>query len=197
MTSACQSCGGPVPSGAAFCPACGSALNTAVGFQQPRQQVSPQPIVMNRSGPGCLAWIGGCAVLVVIGFVGLVIIGAALGGHDTVSRISNGAHPAQPHHVAGAVTLLNVRGSGTKTTETFTVGDEWDLLWSYNCSGFAGGSGNFIVDIQRKGGGFGTPVGVNQLGSGGDSTEHYHDGGTYYLEINSECSWAVKVVDRS
>lgn len=197
MTSVCQSCGRPVPGGAAFCPACGSALNTGAGFQQPQQQSAPQPIVVNRSGPGCLAWIGGCAVLLVVGFIGLLVVVAAMGGHDTVPVLSNGGHPAQPRRAASAVTVLNARGSGTRSTETFTVGDEWDLLWSYTCSGYAGGTGNFIVSVERKGGGFGTPVGVNQLGAGGDSTEHYHDSGTYYLEINSECSWAVKVVDKS
>jgi hypothetical protein len=137
-------------------------------------------------------------VLLVLGFIILAIIGAAFGSHSetrpTQRRASSQAAP--PVRRANA-TVLSVRGSGTKTTQTFTVGDEWDLAWSYNCANFSDGRGNFIVSIQQKGGGITAPAGVNELGTHGDSTEHYHDAGTYYLVMNSECDWAVKVVDRS
>lgn len=144
-------------------------------------------------------------MLFVIGFIVLAVIGAAINSNSTsspsstsrASRSSGRAAQAAPQHRTGPVTVLNVRGSGTKTTQTFTVGDEWDLVWSYNCGNFGMGKGNFIVHIERKGGGFGTPIGVNELGTSGDSTEHYHDAGTYYLEMVSECDWAVKVVDQS
>ena len=34
---------------------------------------------------------------------------------------------------------------------------------------------------------------VNQLGKSGSDVEHYHNGGAYYLEMNSECKWHVTV----
>ena len=207
MSKVCPSCGGVTPGDAAFCPKCGHAFGAA--NVPPSRELAPPaypppygqpPLNAPRRGPGCLAWIGGCVVLIVVGFIGLAIIGALLNSSSsgTRTRTGSGNRPQPPQHRAvGAATVLNVRGSGTKSTKTFTVGDEWDLGWSYNCSGFSDGTGNFIVSIERKGGGVSTQVGVNQLGANGDSTEHYHDGGTFFLEINSECTWAVKVVDRS
>ncbi len=205
MSKTCPSCGGVSPGDASFCPACGHAFGAA-NAQPPaappppvyRAQYVQPPIVVKRS-PGCLAWIGGCAVLLVVGFIGLAIMGAVLNSKPSTSRTPTGAAgPSdQSHRTAGAVTVLSVRGSGTTTTQTFTVGDEWDLVWSYNCAGFSDGTGNFIVSIERKAGGYSSLIGVNQLGAHGDSTEHYHDGGTLYLEVNSECNWAIKAVDRS
>jgi hypothetical protein len=32
---------------------------------------------------------------------------------------------------------------------------------------------------------------VNQLGAKGADVEHYHSGGTFYLVVNSECSWHI------
>jgi hypothetical protein len=36
-------------------------------------------------------------------------------------------------------------------------------------------------------------TGVNQLGKSGSDVNHYHTGGSFYLTINSECSWTVTV----
>jgi len=90
-------------------------------------------------------------------------------------------------------TLLDLAGSGTKSTQKFTAASDWDLNWSYDCSNF-GYKGNFQVYIY---GGDGTMslqnVGVNQLGNKDSGVEHYHSGGTFYLEVNSECDWTVNV----
>ena len=83
-------------------------------------------------------------------------------------------------------TLLNQQGSGTASTASFSAPKNWDLAWAYDCSGF-GSSGNFEVDVQGNLG----PVGVNQMGTSGSGTEYYHQGGSYYLEVDSECSWQV------
>jgi hypothetical protein len=88
--------------------------------------------------------------------------------------------PASPQ------TLLNQQGSGTASTASFSTPKNWDLGWSYDCSSF-GSSGNFEVDVQGNLG----PVGVNQMGTSGSGTEYYHQGGSYYLEVDSECSWQI------
>lgn len=106
---------------------------------------------------------------------------------DTPAEAATTPPPAVPQQ------LLDITGSGTKTTQKFTAAGDWDMAWSYDCSSF-GYQGNFIV----------TPTGednnpslanqsVNQLGKSGHDVEHYHHGGTYYLSINSECSWHVTV----
>jgi len=92
-----------------------------------------------------------------------------------------------------SVIVLDVTGSGIKTTQKFTVGEDWDLAWSYDCSGFSDGTGNFIVSVEG-GNGTGHPAGVNQLGAGGHDVEHFHNGGQFYLEMNSECTWRVRAI---
>jgi hypothetical protein len=87
--------------------------------------------------------------------------------------------------------LLTLAGSGTKQTQTFTAAGEWDLNWTYDCSQ-AGGNGNFIVTVYNADGSVSfenTPV--NQMGASGTDVQHYHTGGKFYLDINSECSWTV------
>jgi hypothetical protein len=108
----------------------------------------------------------------------------------------HGGHPAQPQRRTNRLAVLTAHGSGIKTTDTFTVGDEWDLVWSYSCASF-GSSGNFIVNISAKGQHLTSLAGVNELGARGDGTEHYHEGGTFYFEVNSECDWTIKAVDKS
>ncbi len=88
--------------------------------------------------------------------------------------------------------LLSVSGTGIKSTEKFTTpGEDWDLAWSYNCASF-GFKGNFAVTAKYPDGSFFNVV-VNELGMSGVSVEHLHQGGTFYLEMNSECHWSVKV----
>jgi hypothetical protein len=83
--------------------------------------------------------------------------------------------------------LYSQTGTGTTTTRRFNAPDNWDLTWAYNCSNF-GNSGNFQVYIT----GADQDTGVNQLGPGGQGVEHYHQGGSIYLEVNSECAWQIR-----
>ena len=62
-----------------------------------------------------------------------------------------------------------------------------------SCSG-VGTSGNFAV--LEDGGSDLNGVTVNDLGmSKSASTWGYDDAGTHYLEVDSECSWKMNVVD--
>jgi hypothetical protein len=73
------------------------------------------------------------------------------------------------------------------------VTDTWKLDYSFDCSSFET-SGDFIVN--EDGGSDFSGASVNQLGTGkSGSTYAYGDAGTHYLQINSECSWSVKVID--
>lgn len=145
----------------------------------------------------------GCGGALAILFV-IVIVAVA------VSAGRSGTTPSQPAAADRTATpgapaatkapahqpqvLLELNGSGTKTTQKFSAGGDWDLNWDYDCSK-AGGSGNFIVEVFN---GDGSPSisnqGVNQLGDKGQDVDHFHRGGQFYLQVISECSWHVKAV---
>jgi hypothetical protein len=90
-------------------------------------------------------------------------------------------------------TLLDISGSGSKSTAKFTAASDWDLNWNYDCTNF-GSQGNFQVFIYNGDGTMSfANSGVNQLGKSDTGVEHYHSGGTFYLTVNSECKWKIQV----
>ena len=89
--------------------------------------------------------------------------------------------------------MVTFTGSGTEKTATFTVASTWALSYAFDCTSF-GYKGNFVV--LTDGGGDFNGATVNALAmSKSASTYAYNDAGTHYLEINSECSWSIKVID--
>jgi hypothetical protein len=92
--------------------------------------------------------------------------------------------------------IMNISGTGTKTTQKFTVLGDWDLQWIYDCSKFYGGQGNLQVMVYNGDGSISLANNlVNQLGSKDQGVENYHTGGTFYLVVNSECGWGIQVVN--
>lgn len=89
--------------------------------------------------------------------------------------------------------IFAIHGSGSHTTKFFRVPRQWALKWSYNCTAF-GMKGNFQVDVYGQKGQITRNQGVNQLGKKGRGIEHYHQGGRFYLTLNSECHWTVTVL---
>jgi hypothetical protein len=106
-------------------------------------------------------------------------------GGQTVTT-SSPAAPATAAVVASPQVLLDIKGSGTNTTQKFSAANDWDLQWTYDCTAFvggvAGGHGNFIVDVRDSDGSSSQNQGVNQLGVKDQGVEHFHVGGTFYLE---------------
>jgi len=82
-------------------------------------------------------------------------------------------------------------GSGQHQSRLFRVPSEWQMRWSFDCRSF-GSSGNFIVDVASQKG-FTTIPGVNELATSDSGTEYMHQGGTFYLRVNSECSWKIAI----
>jgi predicted nucleic acid-binding Zn ribbon protein len=112
--------------------------------------------------------------------------------NGTVAPITSDT-PSAPGVTVAPTVLLNLSGSGSKSTQTFTTSsNEWTLQYAYNCSG-AGGNGNFIAQVMSADGSMSGLIGPNEIGAKGTDIENYHQGGTYYLEINSECDWKVQV----
>jgi hypothetical protein len=151
------------------------------------------------------------AGLVVIG----VIAGAAGAGKDTTTAATDtpaaktSAAAAPPGEVAapepvedttiaepppaGPTMLLDQTGSGINNTKPFTAAGPWTLKYSFDCSGFGSGQGNFAVIVA---GDDGVPVAipVNALDASGNDSSQVYQTGSLHLEINSECTWHVMVV---
>ncbi len=140
-------------------------------------------------------WVGAVLVLfVIIGISGsgntpAKSVPAPAEGGSTVAAQTQTA-PAQAAAVPQS--LLKINGSGSKSTAKFTAAGDWDLNWSYDCSNF-GYKGNFQVFVYNGDGSMSfSNSGVNQLGMSDSGVEHYHSGGTFYLTVNSECSWKIE-----
>jgi hypothetical protein len=160
-------------------------------YQPP--QPPPQPPKKKRTGRN--------VVLAIIAVIVVIAIATSAGGGSGSS--SNTAKPATGESTSSAksdsgtkagTVLLSLTGSGTKQTQKFTTGsDDWDVAYTYDCSNF-GGTGNFILTPTGEDGAPSfTNTGINDLGAGKSDVTHYHHGGTYFLDINSECKWTVKV----
>jgi hypothetical protein len=98
-----------------------------------------------------------------------------------------GASPPTP----APQVLLDVEGSGYKTTQRFQVPNEWAIAWSYDCSNL-GNPGFFGIKVQ----GDAVDLVVDQVGASGRDVSYQHAGGSVYLEIGSGCSWHIRAVVR-
>jgi hypothetical protein len=128
---------------------------------------------------------GGLALVLVLIFAGLAGL-SVLQNPAGLKRLLPSPPPIQMK------TLLQDQGDfGNKTTKLFTPqGADWTLQWSFDCAGL-GDSGNFRAKIMRQGGG--ALASVEKINDHDSGTEHYHQAGTFYLEVVSECQWTVRV----
>ncbi len=117
----------------------------------------------------------------------------------SVPAVADRTEQAEPTTTPAPVTptmqtLLELKGNGSKTTQKFTASGDWDLEWTYDCSNFYGGQGVFQVYVYNHDGTMSFQNGlINQSGSKDAGVEHYHKGGTFYLQVNSVCAWTMKV----
>jgi hypothetical protein len=88
-------------------------------------------------------------------------------------------------------TLLETSGNGSKQTEKFTATGDWDVAWTYDCSGQPNGLN--VFSIFPQGGGYETPVMVTNGDAKAQDVQHYHNPGTFYLSVTSTCKWTVTV----
>jgi hypothetical protein len=128
----------------------------------------------------------------------LVLTAESSGCGTPAVTTSSPAAPQTAAVVASPQVLLDIKGSGTNTTQKFSAASDWNLEWTYDCTafigGFAGGHGNFIVDVRNTDGSRSQNQGTNQLGVKDQGIEHFHVGGTFYLEVTSECNWSITAV---
>jgi len=144
----------------------------------------------------------GSFVPTLVGGTGIFVLGYLFGSasHETpperttasagADKLADVSTPQRPK-----ATLLDIKGSGSKTTESFTASGDWDLTYTYDCTGF-GDRGNFIVAVRNADGSISENQGINELGKSGSDTEHYHSPGIMFLQVNSTCDWLITVTDR-
>lgn len=155
---------------------------------------APEPPKKKKKHP--VAWvIAGIATIVIIGSV-------ANSGNSTPKTAAPKGTPApvQATAVSAASTpaapagpVLSFTGNGTKQSQNFTVThDQWTIAYTYDCNAALSGQGNFQIYLYQADG---TPADapVNELGVSGGSSTTEHGAGSYYLEVNSECTWTVTV----
>jgi hypothetical protein len=124
------------------------------------------------------------AILIVLGVLGYL-------GRQSSPLAGSTNDPSTPRPAAAATTLLDLRGSGIKRSAKFTASGDWTISYTYDCASF-GTSGNFIISVFNESGGY-EDVAVNELAAKGSGTNPEYRSGTFYLEMNSECDWAVRV----
>ncbi|HEX3792182.1 MAG TPA: hypothetical protein VHW44_30240 [Pseudonocardiaceae bacterium] len=165
----------------------------------PYQQYPPPPVPTPAKKRKKWPWIvGGLVVLLIIiivassnsgsktqtagGAAATTGPGAAVGAAPAASTTQ--APPAKP------TVVYTKTGNGEGSTPNFTTGAEWQIQYTYDCSKF-GQSGNFAVTAGDD-----INVAINELGDKGGDTSYVHaDAGTHALQILSECSWTVTVLN--
>ena len=169
---------------------CGSSF---VERTQPKVIAKTVDQTAKKPKSGCLQM---ALVLVALAFMGIVVLAAyELSLTTTTSKSKNVSQSSVPTQSAShREVVLNLSGSGATTTRKFNVSDDWDLVWSYDCSK-TGDKGNFQIFISAGKDKWDTEAGVNELGMKGDSTDHLHGGsGERYLTINAVCDWTVQAI---
>ncbi len=113
----------------------------------------------------------------------------------TVTAQPSAADTSQPSASSGV--LINFSGNNVRNSAPFIVNSSAvTASYSYDCSGF-GGTGTFIADMisgSPSSGPYDDQPIANELGSGGSQTTTVYpqsQGGSYHLEVNSDCSWSI------
>jgi hypothetical protein len=188
------------------------------GYQQPPQP-APARRPKNPRGRGPKI-VGAIVYSLVVLLIGIAIGSASKSGTpaaastqapattynsgDNTTGPASNPNPADTGSSAPAApashVLIRFAGSGIKNSAPFNVGSgPVTVTYRFNCASF-GTSGNFAADLL-----YGNQSSLNSddlqmandlATSGGQTTTVYPQdpGQDYYLSVNSECTWHMKVV---
>ena len=145
------------------------------------------------------------------GVVALVLLAVA-GCGGTPAATTSSVAPASPAATTAAATpvvagttVFAISGSGNKTTASFQAsGASVNVAWTYDCAsasvapGASAGSGSFTLSFY---GTEGSPALSDQLASefgatdSGTTNEPLNGAtGPFHLEVDSDCTWSIKVL---
>lgn len=147
-------------------------------------------------GCGCLT---GLAVLVIVVIILVVSHSSSTPPASSPSSPPAATAAASPAAAPTPHVLIRFDGSGIKNSAPFNVGSgPLTVKYSYNCASF-GSAGNFVADLlygnQSSLNSDDQPI-ANALAMSGSTTTTVYPqdpGKDYYLSVNSECSWRIKV----
>ena len=123
----------------------------------------------------------------------LVIIFAGIAGLSFAQAGARFFRPAPPPPPPLPKTLLEADANGNTKTKPFTTqGAQWTLNWSFDCA-MLGDSGIFNVKIMRADGKESANPPVEKINAADSGAERYKQGGTFYLDVISECPWHIRV----
>lgn len=103
--------------------------------------------------------------------------------------------PTKPPVAKKWTTVETFTGNGAKKTNSFTVPDNWQLVWKCDPTSFNGSTFNLIVSVMPTDGSLGDPAAINTMCSTTNTHDMTaeHSGGNIYLDVNSEGSWTIEV----
>lgn len=155
------------------------------GYQQPPMQ-PPTPPKKKRRG----LLIGVIVLVVILALCG--VIGSVLSRGATTATSGTTSAPA----TGKWTTTHTFTGNGSKKTSTFTVGNDWKIVWTCKGVNIGGTQADAALSITVTGDN-NTPIdAASSTCKAGkttnDSTEE-HTGGTVYLDILGDSDWQVSV----
>jgi hypothetical protein len=175
--------------------------------QPPQGYYQPPPQPPKRKRHIARNILIGVAALVVL----IIALGAVASKGKTPSPAASPAAPAatspasaSPAAVAAPPpapprVLIRFDGSGIRNSPPFNVGSgALTVHYSFDCAAF-GSSGNFVADLlygnQSSFSSDDQPIANALAASGSTTTTVYPQdpGRDYYLSVDSECSWKIKV----
>lgn len=86
---------------------------------------------------------------------------------------------------------FSLSGTGTRNTQIFSIDTAWTIEWSFDCSPYLR-VGMFELNIYDGGGVFKQRV-VRTIRAASYARMIYPHSGKYYLQIETECDWTVRV----
>jgi len=110
----------------------------------------------------------------------VIAIVLAAGSHNTIT--------GQPNPQL----IMDESGNGNSKTPSFTTSGGWEIDWSYDCSNL-GHSATFQVTVYESASKSQVDIAAIALGTKGAGVAFEDQGGTYYLQVISECNWHIMV----
>jgi hypothetical protein len=103
--------------------------------------------------------------------------------------------PPTPPPVVAAIgaRIFELHGSGPKITQPFSAAGSWVLTYTYDCSSARGEEPSFSLRIG------GAPIYVAPIERDemrASDTVYVHQTGTFYLQIDTPCTWQVKAFNQ-
>lgn len=175
------------------------------GYGQSMPPTSPQQFRSKK--PKRWPWIVAIVIALIIGYA--VGITANSSGTSTTTTSTTTAStnssaqattlPATSRKPSVAPKWTNTHsfsGNGIQKTETFAVPNDWKLNWSCDLAKSSmGGQYNVIIEVDNSDGTPLDPAAINTICKAGNTSgaTEEHQGGTIYLNVNSEDNWTIQV----